>query len=116
MMLRSAAGLALSCAYSCAALLVARRYRLGALANTGRMALTNYILEALIRTTVLYGYGFALQRVAPAVGLLLIAAIIGFELWFSRWWLRRWRFGPLEWLWRSATYAHWQSMRIPAGL
>ena len=115
MIVRSAAGLALSCAYSCAALLIARAGRLHALANIGRMALTNYIVEALVRTTVLYGYGFGLQRVAPAAGLALIAAIIGFELWFSRWWLRRYRFGPLEWLWRSATYARWQSVRIPAG-
>ena len=37
--------------------------------------------------------------------------VFGLQIAFSRWWLARFRFGPAEWLWRSATYGRWQPMR-----
>lgn len=89
------------------------RRRLAPLAAAGRMALTNYLLQSVIATSVLYGYGLGLYgTMGPAAGLLLVAAIVALELWLSSWWLARFRFGPVEWLWRSLAYASWQPLRL----
>ena len=81
--------------------------RLGAV---GRMAFTNYILHTLIgvmifRVMGLYGSVQRWQQLA------LVLAIGLFQLWLSPMWLARFRFGPLEWLWRSLTYWQLQPMR-----
>jgi uncharacterized protein len=82
------------------------------LAAVGQMALTNYLLHSLICTTLFYGYGFGLfaslsrarlQGVVLAIALLQLAA--------SPLWLRRFRFGPAEWVWRSLTYGKRQPLR-----
>ena len=87
------------------------------LAYVGRMAFSNYILTSLICTTIFEGYGFGLfdklQRyqlyyVVAAVWLLILVV--------SPIWLRHFRFGPLEWLWRSLTYWKKQPFRIAAPL
>jgi uncharacterized protein len=78
----------------------------------GRMALTNYLLHSVILTTVFYGYGFGLYGSIPRVWqMLFVVAVVGFQLWFSPLWLRKFRFGPVEWLWRSLTYWQRQPMR-----
>jgi len=83
--------------------------RFGAL---GQMAFTNYIMHSVVCTTIFYGHGFGrfghIDRTGQA---LIVAGIVAFQLWFSTWWLTRYRFGPLEWLWRSLTYWKPQSMR-----
>jgi uncharacterized protein len=116
MSLMSVASLLLSLAYlSGLVLLVQRtgwRQRLYPLAAAGRMALTNYLLQSLICTTLFYGYGFALfGRVPRATQVLLVLAVWSFNVAFSTWWLARYRFGPAEWLWRSLTYGRAQPMR-----
>lgn len=76
-----------------------------ALAAVGRLALTNYLLQSLVMTTLALGYGFALfGRVgyAQAIGMGLV--LYALQLVASRWYLRRFRFGPVEWLWRALTY------------
>jgi uncharacterized protein len=83
--------------------------RLGAFAWTGRMALTNYMIQIAILDLMFAKYAFGLQlttleSIAAALVLFGLNAIV------SRWWLTRFRFGPLEWLWRSATYASWQPL------
>ncbi len=89
----------------------ARRY----LAAAGRMAFTHYILQTLICTSVFYGYGLGLYAQMNRVGQLgLILAIWTVQLGLSPWWLSRFRYGPLEWLWRSLTYRRWQPLRRPA--
>jgi len=81
-------------------------------AAVGRTALTNYLFQSLICTTIFYGYGLGLfARVSLLPGLLLSLLIYGAQLAVSLWWLRRFRYGPLEWLWRSITYGRWQPMR-----
>lgn len=86
---------------------------LGALAPMGRMALTNYIMQSLILTTLFYGYGFGLfGQVSRAPQMLIVVAILAFQLVISTWWLKRFRFGPLEWLWRSLTYKSVQPIRL----
>lgn len=73
----------------------------------GRMAFTNYLTHTLLLTTLFYGYGFGQFGEIPRVGQMgIVAAVLGFQLWFSPFWLARYRFGPAEWLWRSLSY--WQ--------
>jgi uncharacterized protein len=87
--------------------------RLAPLANVGRMAISNYLLQTLICTTLLYGYGLELYgQVGPAVGVLLTIAIYAAQLVLSVWWLRRYRFGPVEWLWRTLSYGQRQPMGL----
>lgn len=97
------------------ALLVQRRGwggRLATLAPVGRMALSNYLGQSLICTLIFYGYGLGLfGRVGAAPGLLLAVAIYAAQVVISGWWLRRFRFGPAEWLWRSLTYLAPQPLR-----
>ncbi len=87
--------------------------RLSKFAPMGRMALTNYIMHSVILTTLFYGYAGGLYgQISRAPQMLIVVAIILFQLYFSAWWLKRYRFGPLEWLWRSLTYKQRQPMRI----
>ena len=78
------------------------------LAAVGRMALTNYLAHSLIALFVFTGAGFALVGMLERWALYLIVfAIWAFQLFFSTWWLERYRFGPIEWLWRGLTYGAW---------
>jgi uncharacterized protein len=79
------------------------------LAAVGRLAFSNYILQSLICTTIFYGHGFGLFGEVERVGqIAIVAGIWLFQLLVSPLWLRRFRFGPLEWLWRSLTYGRRQ--------
>jgi uncharacterized protein len=84
--------------------------RLSVFGQAGRMALTNYMLQAAVLDVLSSGYGFGLTlrplAYAPATVLLF-----GAEVAASRAWLARFRFGPLEWLWRTITYAQPQPLR-----
>lgn len=85
--------------------------RLDAFAVTGRMALTNYMIQVIVIDLAFskYALGLSLDAIyAPLAALVLF----GVELALCRWWLARFRFGPLEWLWRSATYARLPPMRL----
>jgi len=89
--------------------------RLNKFAPLGRMALTNYIMHSVILTSIFYGYaGGMFGQISRAPQMLIVLAIIVFQLLFSSWWLNRYQFGPLEWLWRSLTYKKKQPMRIVA--
>ena len=82
------------------------------LAAMGRMALTNYLLQSVIATLLFYGYGLGLaRRVSPSLALLIAAAILAGQILISGWWMRRYRFGPAEWLWRTLTYGARQPLR-----
>ena len=75
------------------------------LAPYGRMALTNYVMQSLIGTTIFFGFGFHLLGdigATATVGMAIVVFIA--QRYFSDWWLSRYQFGPLEWLWRSATF------------
>jgi uncharacterized protein len=86
--------------------------RLRPLANVGRMAISNYLLQTVICTTLFYGYGFGLYgRIDTATGLLLTIVIFALQIPLSAWWLGRFRFGPVEWLWRSLSYGQRQPIR-----
>ncbi|HEY9030168.1 MAG TPA: DUF418 domain-containing protein [Kangiella sp.] len=78
----------------------------------GRMAFTNYIAQSIICTTVFYSFGFGLFAELSRLQLMGIVAIVFLlQLIWSSWWLKRYHYGPLEWLWRSLTYAKIQAFR-----
>lgn len=88
------------------------RKALGWLAPAGRMALSTYLFQSLVFTTICYGYGFGqFGYIGPlaAVGIALL--VFAAQTALSQVWMRRFRFGPVEWLWRSMTYGHLQPMR-----
>ena len=82
------------------------------LAAVGRMAFTNYILQTLIATTIFYGHGLGLFGHVERTGqIAIVLAIWLVQLTLSPLWLRHFRFGPLEWMWRSLTYGERQPFR-----
>jgi uncharacterized protein len=86
------------------------------LAAVGRMALTNYLSHTIIATTIFYSWGFGLFDDFGRFALMgFVLAIWIFQLVVSPIWLRHFRFGPAEWLWRSLTYWRRQPMALASG-
>lgn len=80
-------------------------------AAAGRMALTNYLSQSLICTLIFAGYAGGMVGSVSPLGLLGVAlAIYSCQLVVSTIWLAYFQFGPMEWLWRTITYAKWQPM------
>jgi uncharacterized protein len=76
------------------------------------MALTNYLLQSIVLGLVFYGYGFGLfGRIGSASAACIGIALYAAQVWMSRQWLNRFRFGPFEWLWRSMSYGKWQPLQ-----
>ena len=85
------------------------------LAAVGRMAFSNYISQTIICTTIFYGYGFGLFGRYDRIQLMgFVLAVWILQLIVSPIWLKRFRFGPLEWVWRTLTYGRVQPFRIGA--
>lgn len=81
------------------------------LANVGRMALTNYLLQSLIATTIFYFYGFGLfGETSRSQRVLIVLGVYAAQVALSAAWLRVFAYGPMEWLWRSLTYLRLQPM------
>ncbi len=110
--LRSPAALLLAAGYA-SGIVVALHTQLGArlltvFAPVGQMALTNYLAQGFL-------YAFVMTEAGPGLGLagrigtsMVIPCCVAFfalQMVFSHWWLARYRFGPMEWLWRALTYA-----------
>ena len=79
----------------------------------GKMGLTTYVMQSAFGIFIFYGYGLGLLLKLPgtaALGLGLLYFII--QILFSKWWFSKFKFGPLEWLWRSGTNGSWQSLTI----
>ena len=79
------------------------------LAAPGRLSLTNYIMQiAILETLFASSTPFIrLNRWGALAGVILVYLL---QIWFSRWWMARYRYGPLEWLWRSITFARWEPL------
>jgi len=87
-----------------------RNHKMKPFANMGRMALTNYLSQSMIMIPAcfifsLFGHFTPLKTIAWSAGIWIAQAI------FSTWWLKRYNFGPFEWLLRSFTYWKWQPMK-----
>ena len=109
------ASLLISLGYASAIMLICKHGLLtkvtSGLANVGRMALTNYLLHTIIATTIFYGHGLGYFGQVSRVGqILIVSGIWAFQIPFSAWWLKRFQFGPFEWLWRSLSYMKQQPL------
>ncbi len=112
---QSLAQLVLAAGYGAATVVFAEhrvgRKLVGWAGPLGRMAFTNYIAQSLILSCIFYGFGLALfGRLSVAQSIAVAIAIYAAQAAFSAWWLRRFRFGPIEWLWRSLMYGEWQRL------
>lgn len=107
---------ALSLGYVCLIIVLvnqpAWQRRLRVFAPLGRTALTNYLLQSVIGTLIFYNYGLGFfGQAGPAMLLPLTIVIYALQVLASKWWLDRYRFGPVEWLWRRLTYPGTLPMR-----
>jgi len=84
--------------------------RLELFRNAGRMALTNYLTQTAIGLAIL-GWLFRDVDLSRTMIAVWIAGVWALQLWWSTWWLERFRYGPFEWVWRCATYRAWQPLR-----
>ena len=77
----------------------------------GRMGLTTYLMQTLFGVFIYFSLGFSLlNELGAAICLLLGLVVFAFQIMFSKWWLNRFQYGPVEWLWRSLTYLKVQPM------
>ena len=75
------------------------------LSSPGRMACTNYLGQSVIGVLLFYGIGLGLGNRVGLLGTELIAlGVYGFQIAFSTLWMKHFRFGPVEWVWRMLTY------------
>jgi uncharacterized protein len=87
---------------------------LSQLIPVGKMGLSTYVCQSAFGIFIFYGYGLGLLLKlsgTAALGLGLVFFLI--QILFSNWWFSKYKFGPLEWLWRSGTNGSWQSFKIP---
>jgi len=87
--------------------------RIRVLAPAGRMALTNYLTQSLLGSFFFCGYGLGHWGLGRAGQVLFVAVVFPLQVLFSHWWLGRFRYGPMEWLWRAITYWQLPAMRNP---
>jgi uncharacterized protein len=107
---------ALCFGYAAAIVLMARNVRLRRIVQplgpVGRMALTVYLTQTLAFTTLFYGYGLGqAYRMGPAAVTASAVSIFGLQILGCAWWVKRYRFGPAEWLWRGLTYMEFPRMK-----
>jgi uncharacterized protein len=79
----------------------------------GRMAFTNYISQSVVVGFVFYGYGLGLfGKLTLGEGLAIALALYATQILVSHWWLQRFAYGPIEWLWRALMYGAWPRWRL----
>jgi uncharacterized protein len=85
---------------------------LGLLGPLGRMAFSNYLAQSLAFGWIFFGYGLGLfGRLSSSQAMLLGIAVYVVQVLISLWWLKQFRFGPIEWLWRTLMYGARQPWR-----
>ncbi|WP_418670705.1 DUF418 domain-containing protein, partial [Akkermansia sp.] len=79
------------------------------LSSTGKCTLTCYVTQTLIFTFLFFGWGLGLaQSMGPWICLCSAVAVFCLQAWVCRQWLKHFLYGPLEWLWRTATMCRMQ--------
>jgi len=77
----------------------------GNLAIMGKMTLTNYMVQNLIGLLVFSGFGLGYWNTKPLWFYLLLAIVVyTLQVYFSKWWLSKYHYGPIEWVWRQLSY------------
>jgi uncharacterized protein len=85
--------------------------RLAPLAYIGKMALTSYLTQSLFGVLIFFHFGLGLFLLtSPAMNIVLCFVVFGMQIVFCKYWLQHFNYGPVEWLWRSATYLKWQRL------
>lgn len=75
------------------------------LANVGRMSISNYLLQSIVFTLVFYGYGFGLYgSISYLTGFVMVLVFYSLQVVLSKWWISRFQYGPVEYVWRWGTY------------
>jgi uncharacterized protein len=86
---------------------------LAPLAAAGRMALTTYLTQSVVSTLLFYSFGLRWFGRVGYTGMFAITVVLfSIQMAASAWWLKRYRFGPAEWLWRTLTYGRAPAMRV----
>ena len=88
------------------------RWAVNAVSAVGRLALSNYLLQTVVTTSLMYWWGLGwFGDLARPSQIALVLAIYGLQIPLSVLWLRVFTIGPMEWIWRSLTYLRPQPMR-----
>jgi len=75
------------------------------LANVGRLSMSNYLLQSIAMTFIFYSYGLGLYgSISYTVGFVLVFGFFIIQILVSKWWVTRFQYGPVEYIWRWATY------------
>ncbi|MEH6944166.1 DUF418 domain-containing protein [Bacillus sp. JJ722] len=78
----------------------------------GRMSISNYLIQSLVCTTIFYSYGLGLYgQISFTIGFCLVILLYSLQIVGSRWWLKTYRLGPVEYIWRWGTYGNKPSMK-----
>ena len=81
------------------------------LVSYGRMGLTNYIAQSLIGVFIFAGFGLDWSNLGISLSVFVGLTYTIVQVAFSHYWLKKFRYGPLEWVWRSGTYMKWQPLK-----
>jgi uncharacterized protein len=93
--------------YAALVMLLVKSWKLTALARVGKMAFTNYVFTTLICTFIFYGYGLGLLGEFERWQQLIVVGGVWVLILLASWfWLQKFKYGPLEWLWRYLTYGN----------
>ena len=80
------------------------------LVSYGRMGLTNYIVQSVAGVFIFSGFGLDWSHLGVFLSVLVCLAYTGIQIAISHYWLKGFRYGPMEWLWRTGTYMKWQPL------
>ena len=88
--------------------------RIDLLAPFGRMALSNYLAQSLVFSLLFYAHGTGLWGIGRTAQVGIALGLCALQIGLSHWWLARFQYGPVEWIWRALTYLSWPTMRRQA--
>jgi len=86
--------------------------RIRLLAPFGRMALSNYLTQSLVFSLLFYAHGMGLWGIPRTTQVGMALGLCALQIGVSHWWLARFQYGPVEWVWRALTYLSWPPMSI----
>lgn len=102
-------GVLMAIAYACLIAVVMEKFQGGKLllflAPVGKLSMSNYLFQSVVTTLIFYNYGLGFYgKISLTAGVLLALGIFFIQVLMSHFWVKRFYYGPVEWLWRSVTY------------